>query len=293
MQKIIHNDIYFDKVFIKHNYTDDMNLVFLSEKSANEGLSSLSFYVHEGDVHSFQFPLKFTEISNVLLKSSYYYLGSLLRGKSLSKKDVKESVIEYFQNIAKMLTIPLKELGLVDRVVFDPQRIAESDVPMQNLYELGNIFFTYEIDEYIFTFKHLSDGTKRMVYIFSQLIAKVNFDPDNATIFPRLILLEEPELGIHPHLLHQLLTKLREVSEEAQVIITTHSPQVLDILGVDELDRIIIADYDPKEGTVLRHLTEEQIEQAREYIIETDSLSGYWIRTHRLQNPHTYEPHTA
>jgi len=90
-----------------------------------------------------------------------------------------------------------------------------------------------------------------------------------------IILLEEPELGIHPHQLHQLMQFIKEQSREKQIILTTHSPQVLDVLEPDELDRVIICHYDSKKGTQLRHLTEKEINKAKKYM-KDDFLSDYW-----------------
>ena len=93
----------------------------------------------------------------------------------------------------------------------------------------------------------------------------------------RIIFIEEPELGIHPHQFHKLLEFLKEESENKQIIITTHSPQSLDVLNFNELDRIIIAySTNIKEGTKLRHLNENEVLKANEYIKE-DFLSDYWL----------------
>jgi predicted ATP-dependent endonuclease of OLD family len=91
-----------------------------------------------------------------------------------------------------------------------------------------------------------------------------------------IVLLEEPELGIHPHQLHQLMQFIKEQSKEKQIILTTHSPQVLDAIEPDELDRIIICHSEPKNGTQLNHLTDEQIKKAKKYMTSEAFLSDYW-----------------
>jgi predicted ATP-dependent endonuclease of OLD family len=50
-----------------------------------------------------------------------------------------------------------------------------------------------------------------------------------------IILVEEPELGIHPHQFHLVMEFLKEVSTRNQVIITTHSPRDLDLVSKSEL----------------------------------------------------------
>ncbi len=50
-----------------------------------------------------------------------------------------------------------------------------------------------------------------------------------------LVLVEEPENGLHPIAIRDVMTRLREVSLRSQVIIATHSPIVVDELARDEV----------------------------------------------------------
>ncbi len=55
---------------------------------------------------------------------------------------------------------------------------------------------------------------------------------------PRVVLMEEPENGIHPKRLQDVLTVLRDLVKEqshSQVILTTHSPYVLDLFKPEEV----------------------------------------------------------
>ena len=65
----------------------------------------------------------------------------------------------------------------------------------------------------------LSDGTLR---IFGILLALYQNPP------PALIVVEEPELCVHPGVMSMLAEAFKEVSEVTQVIVTTHSPQLID-----------------------------------------------------------------
>jgi len=51
----------------------------------------------------------------------------------------------------------------------------------------------------------------------------------------RLFLVEEPENGLHPARIHEVMRILREISKEAQVLIATHSPLVVNELTGDEV----------------------------------------------------------
>lgn len=134
-------------------------------------------------------------------------------------------------------------------------------------------------------FEALSDGTKRMLYLISQLVMPTaTFDKQAAPPAPlslqipfRIIFLEEPELGIHPDQLQKLLSLIREVSREHQVIMTTHSPQVLNMLTTKELDRITICELDPKKGTQFRKLSPAKRAKAKAYMQNDSYLSDFWL----------------
>jgi predicted ATPase len=139
----------------------------------------------------------------------------------------------------------------------------------------------FDINGNMLPFESLSDGTKRMFYIITETgVPDTSYfgsgfyssGPD----IGRILLIEEPELGIHPHQLQLLMDFLKEQSQHKQIIITTHSPQVLDILKNDELNRIIIASHSPEKGTQLRQLTEKEETKAKTYMSETGFLSDYW-----------------
>lgn len=72
----------------------------------------------------------------------------------------------------------------------------------------------------------VSDGTIRLLGIMSILR-----DPEP----PDLICIEEPENNLHPHLLEMLVDELRSASEESQVIVTTHSPYLIDKCRPEEV----------------------------------------------------------
>lgn len=140
----------------------------------------------------------------------------------------------------------------------------------------------FKIDNDWLPFSSLSSGTQRMFYLISEITAsslyfsilKGKLDDTSAVI----IQLEEPELGIHPDQLEKLLIFLREQSKKHQIIITTHSPQVLGMLNDNELDRITICELDPKKGTQFRKLKKSQIATAKRYMSTQGLyLSDYWL----------------
>jgi predicted ATP-dependent endonuclease of OLD family len=152
-------------------------------------------------------------------------------------------------------------------------RVASID---EETIEIRNIVLEYFINEEWYSWSGLSDGTKRIVYtIFSTCGFEVS-NGSNRKSLVDIVFLEEPEIGIHPHQLHLLMQFLKERSEVQQIFISTHSPQVLDILGEDDLDRITIAEIQPKEGTKFRKLNEKETLKAKLYLKETGMLSDLW-----------------
>ena len=127
--------------------------------------------------------------------------------------------------------------------------------------------FQFFVNEEWINWNQLSDGTKRLFYI----IGSVTYAKQD-----EIILIEEPELGIHPHQLSTLMNFLKSESAEKQIILTTHSPEVLNCLKATELDRIIVARHEGKAGTKMYHLSEEEQGFAAQYMKNESFLGDYW-----------------
>jgi len=133
---------------------------------------------------------------------------------------------------------------------------------------VDNVKLEFRINDNWLPWAHLSDGTRRLFYIVSEV-----------TNTNGLILLEEPELGVHPHQFHLLMNFLKDQSEHKQIIISTHAPKALDYLNFDELNNILITYYDPEKGTQLKHLSEGEKAKAVAYANEVGFLSDYWLHS--------------
>lgn len=55
---------------------------------------------------------------------------------------------------------------------------------------------------------------------------------------PALLLIEEPENGLHPSRIRDVMTILRDVSQRVQVVIASHSPLVINELSPDEVSLV-------------------------------------------------------
>jgi len=133
---------------------------------------------------------------------------------------------------------------------------------------IDNLTLEFKVNDSWIPWNYLSDGTKRLFYLITEMSCQKH----------GLILIEEPELGIHPHQLYKLMQFIKEQSEEKQIIISTHSPVVLDALDPDELDRITIAKIEDG-GSKFYKLTDEQKSKGSEYMKEVGELSYYWLHS--------------
>jgi predicted ATPase len=200
------------------------------------------------------------------------------RAKELKEEDLYQALTNDFLN--GILSTTRAQLTLytpIESIRFSNSvRITTVDA---STLEFKNIVFEYQINQQWFPWEALSDGTKRLVYMIFMMegieIEARNSIKERVESYP-LTFIEEPELGIHPRQLHMLMTFLKERAEKQQIIITTHSPQVLDVLGIDELDKILIAEIDFETGTAIRKLTERETEKAKLYLQDEGMLSDYW-----------------
>ena len=98
--------------------------------------------------------------------------------------------------------------------------------------------------------KRASDGTLRLVAYYILL---------NEPELPPLIAIEEPERNLHPGALTDIANVLEQIAEHSQVIITTHSSQLLDAFNRKELSDslgILLLRNRPGLGTEVINLDE-------------------------------------
>ena len=72
---------------------------------------------------------------------------------------------------------------------------------------------------------------------------------------PSILLVEEPENGLHPSRIRDVMNILREISKTTQVIIATHSPLVVNELNYNE---VTVVTREIEKGTQARKLTDAE-----------------------------------
>lgn len=103
----------------------------------------------------------------------------------------------------------------------------------------------------------LSDGSLRYLCLLAILL-----DPEP----PRLIGIEEPELGIHPDLIPGLSDLLVDASSRCQLVVTTHSDILVDAL-TERLESVVVCDKYAGQTTM------ERLDRAN---------LAHWLKKYRL-----------
>jgi len=143
-------------------------------------------------------------------------------------KQVKQRIEEYLGTIAPgVKQVAKKSLGHKETLEFK-QAVAGDTNPWS------------------FLAQNMSDGTLRALGVLVSLFQC--FDRSPETLIP-LVGIEEPESTLHPAAAAVLMDALREASHFTQVLVTTHSPELLDTRDLDA-DSLLIVDAVEGESTI-------------------------------------------
>lgn len=112
--------------------------------------------------------------------------------------------------------------------------------------------------------RRLSDGTLRYLCLLCILLA-----PDASP----LIVIEEPELGLHPDMMPTLRDLLIEASKTTQIVVTTHSTQLADAM-TDYADSVLICDKNTGPSQLVRLSQAEVVRHCEHGGLGTQWMSG-------------------
>ena len=103
--------------------------------------------------------------------------------------------------------------------------------------------------DYRFNAYQFSDGSIRFIALATLLL-----QPPQT--MPNVIILDEPELGLHPYAITQLAEMIKDASIHAQIIIATQSKDLVDHFDIDNIS-VIEMDKETQSTTVT-HLSDEE-----------------------------------
>jgi hypothetical protein len=107
----------------------------------------------------------------------------------------------------------------------------------------------------------LSDGTLRVIEIILHLLRPIN----------RVLCVEEPETAVHPGLLRRVLSELNAYSGDRQIVVSTHSPYVVNWCEPNDLRLVERVDG----VTSVRPLSVAETERIEEYLTDDGLLDEY------------------
>ncbi len=139
-----------------------------------------------------------------------------------------------------------KKVGEVQKKVFDEINeifgILDIDVKIEDISQDGrNIPIFKNSAGEKFDINELSSGEKQL---FLRTLAIKMLNPENS-----IILIDEPELSLHPKWQQRIIDVYRKIGKNNQIIIATHSPH---ILGSVRKENIMLLDKDDEGKIVVR-----------------------------------------
>ncbi len=135
--------------------------------------------------------------------------------------------------------------------------------PMPENEQMLRLGWCHRTSDARFDISGFSDGTLRFLALATLLLQP-------AHLRPPIILLDEPELGLHPYAITLLCSLIQSVAVETQVILATQAPFLVD--QFDPEDVIVVDRVDGR--SEFRRLSSEKLKSW----LENYSLGDLWLK---------------
>ncbi len=176
-----------------------------------------------------------------------------------------DHLAEDFSNLPARLAVLKRTPVVKKRIIELLGELAPGFDDLEVVPEGGQLQLYLAENGRMFPARRLSDGSLRFLCLLAILL-----DPTP----PPLVVIEEPELGLHPDILPAIRDLMVEAGETCQLIVTTHSTQLVDAM-TEHAESVLICEK--QEGTTcLTRLSQEQIDKWREH----GSLGSLWMSGH-------------
>lgn len=109
----------------------------------------------------------------------------------------------------------------------------------------------------VFSAEQASDGTLRTMALVTALL-----QPEQK--LPALMILDEPELGLHPYAIQIIAGLIKSVAQNRQVLVATQSPLLLDQFDAND---IVVVEREGRSSTFRRQTEEKLHEWLSEYTL--------------------------
>ncbi len=164
-------------------------------------------------------------------------------------------------------------IGLIDGLVFKSVPIPSNSYRVLSGGKIKNIekkrilvIPTFRIDSNRLSPNQLSEGTLRALALIYYILNDES----------EILLVEEPEVGVHHGLLNSIIALVKAQSKNKQIVVSTHSDLILDHL---EPENLLLVKKEKERGTISRLLTKtlkkNDYRALRKYLEEYGNLGDY------------------
>lgn len=168
-------------------------------------------------------------------------LYALKKDNPLAFADFKSRLLETFTEIADIDVRHNEEEGLFELVIHENLR-SNGDYK-QVSYDITNV----------------GQGMQSLVLMISSILLHK----------PSIVLMDEPEVHMHPSLIKEFVKYIKQLSTDTQFIITTHSVVLMNEVGID---KIIALKNEPEQKGIIASKIEDRVA-----LLETVTSLGYNI----------------
>lgn len=143
-----------------------------------------------------------------------------------------------------------------DDFVLEPVRLNPKTIQLEWRQKDTDIYFDVS---------SFSDGTLRFIALATLILQPLEYRPS-------VLLIDEPELGLHPYAVNLLAALIKQESPRTQMIVATQSPQLLDCFAPED---VVVAERE-NGATQIRRLDSKSLESW----LEDYSLGDLWQKNH-------------
>lgn len=203
-------------------------LEYLAGESQDEHSDVLIDYYPEGRNR-----VRFDVIRTIDRPLMHNSLEKILNGNLVSELDrqlykLQRRYLDYQVNIGNR-TIALLTSGKPENII-EAQKVSNPKILFMDIVDelfadtgkkivrTSNEIIFYQYGGRLFPY-NLSSGEKQLLVILLTLLVQ-----DNK---PYVLFMDEPEVSLHIEWQHQLVSRMRELNPNAQIIIATHSPALI------------------------------------------------------------------
>ncbi len=209
-------------------------------------------------------PRKIYSLIRNFIVYQFHNTSSTSRIKQKLNADDNQYLKEDAGNLASfLLRIRSKEPRYYQRIIETISQIAPffADFVLNPINKTVLLQWREKGSDLVFSPHQASDGTLRVMALVTLLLQP----PDT---LPDVLILDEPELGLHPYAINIIGSLINSVSNRCQVILATQSPLLVDCFDPED---IIVVERNDRESTFKRLVAADLEDWLEEY-----SLSELW-----------------